>query len=892
MNRKVSNQKKIMFPIKRIMMIPILILTFNNSMCVSADNKTNVDIDSSNTSAGDNLSHNTVKNTISNSLIGNDVEVKLNPDEDTPGPVLANSKSGDLIMYGEPNLYDIMGGEVAVSWWKTINHFVSRRVIENFLNDRLNSSSEFNLGYRKGDKVTVPLNMGYWEGNTIYEKPSGINFTGRTNISSGGFPGGGQPYFEQIIPSMSGDRVKINNGNDYSLMIDAWDIPGRPTLWTNRNFRSALSTNSTTPEHASLVPIFASRYGINSVQYSNESDSYKLTFYGDSSNSQWLEIERLNTTFTPNNKLPFESYIGYYGRYNTFNSGYIGNGKYNWSGYNLSTETGKFTVRGDVNAEQPKDLEVTQKTVPTYEVGDKITSEEIQQNIEYSGYHYASSLDILGENLNYTISSEDVGQNSLSYTLQESLDEVKRTKEFNFEFNVNKEDVITATPKPQSILLGSRTENIVLNELVKDVKFGDKVLGKDDYTVSLQNTLTTNTIGTQTANVLVAYKKDISKTVSIEVPISILWGNTVHLRGSYSKSALALSLLNNGLNYQIVASKGEKTDAGGIHETSGTYYGIEIYSLSNFSSQSGNNLEQIYSKDIDGRVSKADAYQLIESPLDVKVGDIIKIYHRQIRSYPGLLELYTNSIKQMNPNADRHMNNDNLYLQITENGFKILNFNQLNNKSVSIPIYSTKAYLDEHINDYIDLRGYENISVKEFSQYPDTKSSGQKKGRIIIEELLTTGKKVQFEYEVTFTVGEGQLSYSVPELLEFKDFSKSKIEQIVQRKISKNLGISVNDSRGAGKQGNWKLTAQVEQSEDLSPYFIFKDNNSQEKHLNQGAVEIYSQSKQDDPQEPLDIDVSGEWTENTGLLLRVPSKNDLSSQQYSSVITWNLVEGP
>lgn len=817
----------------------------------------------------------------------------LDPNNDTPGSVLANSKSGDLIMYGEPNLYDTMKiGDENVAWPETSTHLLSRRVIENFLNDRLKSSSEFELGYRAGDKITIPLNSGFWEGNTVFDKPSGINFTGRTNISSGGFPGGGQPYFEQIVPSMSEDRVIINNGTDFSIMVDAWDIPNRPSSWTTGNIRSAFSTNSTQPEHASLVPIFASRYGINQTQYNTGNDEYRVKFYGDSSNSQWLEIERLNTTFDPAYQLPFESYIDYYGRYNSFGSRYQGNGKYNWVSGQLITHTGKFTVRGDIQTKIPDELSVVQKMVPTYKVGQKITKEEIQKNIQWSGNNEASSLDILGDDLNYMISSNDVGENSLRFTLQESLDDAKRSIEFNFQFNVEKEEVITATAIPQDILLGEEWEGIDPYDLITNVKLGDQALTKDDYEISVQNSVLTSTVGDKTAKVLITYKKDTGKKLLVDVPISVLWGNTVHLRGAYSKSVIALSLLNKDGNYQITASKGEETDGGRIHETSGTYIGIETYSLSSFNTQLGNNLEQNYSIDIDGRVSKDTAYKLIKSPLSVKIGDVLKIYHKQFRSYPGLVELYTGSVKQANPNGDRHMNNDNLYLQITEDGFKILNFNQLESKSVSIPIYSTQEYLEEHIEDYIDLKGYKNLSVKEFSQYPNTKSSGTQKGKIIVEELLSTGKKVQYEYEVTFTIQEGELTLSAPKILDFQDFSKSKLEQLIQRKKIADLGLSVKDSRGDGKQGGWRVTARVNQSEELAPYLIFRDGNTEDQYLNQGAVEIYSQSKQGESVEPINVEVSGEWTKDTGILLKVPSKNNLSSEKYTSTITWNLVEGP
>lgn len=464
--------------------------------------------------------------------------------------------------------------------------------------------------------------------------------------------------------------------------------------------------------------------------------------------------------------------------------------------------------------------------------------------------------------------------------------------DYIIDIEVEDDSKITATPKSQRINLGSDFSKVSPYDLVTDVKLGSQALNKDDYTVSVQNTVSTDTINDKTAKVLITYKKDPNKTLTLDVPIQVLWGDTVHLLGSYSKSVLALSLFQNGTNYQVITSKGRQTDSGGIHETSGTYLGIETYTLSDFNSQSGTNLKQNYKIDIDGRVSKGEAYKLIESPLTMKEGDVLKIYHRQIRSYPGLVELYINSESQTNPNSNRHMINDDLYLQITKNGFKVLNFNQLKGKTTNIPIYSTEEYLDEHINEYIDLRGYTNISIKEFSQYPNTKASGQQKGKIIVEETSTTGKNVQYEYEVTFTIGEGELTYSAPKTLTFKEFTKSKSEQIIQRMYSGDLGLKISDTRGQGKQGNWRLTAEVNQSEELSPYLIFRDGTSQDKYLNQDAVEIYSQAKQSNPTEPLNVEVSDQWTKDTGILLKVPPKNNLSSKQYTSTITWNLVEGP
>lgn len=448
-----------------------------------------------------------------------------------------------------------------------------------------------------------------------------------------------------------------------------------------------------------------------------------------------------------------------------------------------------------------------------------------------------------------------------------------------------KDESITANPNKQTVNLGSDFSKVSPYNLVKDVKLGNQTLTKDEYTVSIQNTVSTDTVGDKTAKALITYKKDTSKTLSLDVPVEITWGDSIHLRGGYSKSVLALSLIYVGDNLEIRASKGEDVASGSIHDSKDKYFGIDLYNLNN------SLLENYYSKSINGSINLSNAYKEVKSPIKVIEGDIIKIYHKQIRSYPHLLELYTDSVKMV-PNSDEHMVNDDLYFEITSEGFKLLNINHLQTKNPSIPIYSTEEYLDEHISDYIDLKGYPNISVKEFSQYPNTKASGQQKGKIIVEETLTTGKKVQYEYEVTFTIGDGTLTYSVPKTLTFKEFAKSKSEQVIQRKYSGDLGLKISDNRGEGKQGNWRLTAQVSQSEELSPYLIFRDDSLQDKYLNQGATEIYSQAKQSNPTEPLNVEVSGQWTKDTGILLKVPSNNTLSSKQYTSTITWNLVEGP
>lgn len=390
---------------------------------------------------------------------------------------------------------------------------------------------------------------------------------------------------------------------------------------------------------------------------------------------------------------------------------------------------------------------------------------------------------------------------------------------------------------------------------------------------------------------LVTYKKDTSKTLSLDVPVNVLWGNSI-VYGGYdyggSGRTTAAFTLNHGENPYIVASQGKDDDNKEIHSNfrNKKYYEfnwINMINNDNFTI-SENELGDGYIQ-ANGNDLKRDKLKEwgVNQKQEVHYGDVVRAW--QVET--GKNWLYENEQR-----SSYNKGKQSVYYEITKSGYRTLHLNHLETNNVTIPIYSTEEYLDKNIKDYIDLKGYSNISVKEFSQYPNTKASGKQKGKIIVEETLTTCKKVQYEYEVTFTVGDGTLEYSAPKTLTFKEFTKSKSEQIIQRMYSGNLGLKISDNRGEGKQGNWRLTAQVNQSEELSPYLIFRDGTSQDKYLNQGAVEIYSQAKQSNPTEPLNVEVSGQWTKDTGILLKVPPKNSLSSKQYTSTITWNLVEGP
>lgn len=464
--------------------------------------------------------------------------------------------------------------------------------------------------------------------------------------------------------------------------------------------------------------------------------------------------------------------------------------------------------------------------------------------------------------------------------------------DYEVPFTVKDDLKILANPKNQTLNLGSEFSKTSPYDLVTNVTVGNQPLTKDDYTVSVQNSVSTDTVGNKIAKVLITYKKDTSKTFSLDVPVEVKWGNSVvygsNDYGSDGRISAAFTLYT-GATPTIIASQGQNDDNLEIHSSypSQQYYTFNWFDLSNKQifkmNESSSGDKYIKANGNDLKKDKLKEWGTAQTQV-VNYGDVVRAWQTET----GKNWLYENEQKK-NYNDGKN----SVYYEITTSGYRPLHFNQLTPKVGNIPIYSTKQYLDEHVTDYIDLKKYSNISLIGFLEYPNTTSSGEKKAKILVEEALNTGKKVQYEYEVMINVQPGSLTYTFPKTLTFKEFIKSKSEQIVQRKYSGNLGLLIKDNRGSNNQGNWTLTAKASSDlKGIAPYLIYRNEKGADSYLNGMAVPVYTQDKQVSATEPLEIEVSSKWKSTDGILLKIPSKNNLASQEYSTTITWNLVEGP
>ncbi|MGN5996931.1 hypothetical protein ACP6MK_06915 [Enterococcus faecalis] len=549
-------------------------------------------------------------------------------------------------------------------------------------------------------------------------------------------------------------------------------------------------------------------------------------------------------------------------------------------------------------ARGPEKFEVETNSSITVGINEKIDEEFIKKNILKNGN--IDGKEISKESIDIQYSPIDTSHSGLknlivsfkenySNFISRSWDQLEVEKSINITVEDEK---LTADPVSQKTSLGRDISNLDYSKFVTNVKLGNQLLSSDQYKVELINSLATDSIGIRTAQIRVTLKSDTSKAVEVDVPVEVVWGNSI-VFGSYDhqsngRTSAAFTLYTESTP-TIVASQGKNNDNLAIH----SYFSNQQYYTFNWFNLSNKQILKIDESNNGDKYIKASGNELKKDKLKewgtaqnqaVNYGDIVRAWQTETTKN----WLYENEQKQAYNDHKK-----SVYYEITKSGYRPLHFNQLTPKTGKIPIYSTNQYLDEHVTDYIDLTGYSNINVKGFAEYPDTTSSGDKRAKILVEETLTTGKKVQYEYDVTINVEPGTLTYTVPKTLTFKEFTKSKSEQIVQRKYSGSLGLLIKDNRGSNNQGNWTLTAKASSDlKGIAQHLIYRNEKGADSYLNGSAVPVYTQDKQISATEPLEVDVSSKWKSTEGILLKIPSKNNLASQEYSTTITWNLVEGP
>ncbi|EME3582311.1 hypothetical protein QL848_002612 [Enterococcus faecium] len=167
------------------------------------------------------------------------------------------------------------------------------------------------------------------------------------------------------------------------------------------------------------------------------------------------------------------------------------------------------------------------------------------------------------------------------------------------------------------------------------------------------------------------------------------------------------------------------------------------------------------------------------------------------------------------------------------------------------------------------------------------------KQTVKVEISLNSDPAVKVNVDVPVEI-VGTLTIEVPDTLEFQDVKLAKKEQIGQRKTEKPTGFKVTDSRGAGKQGGWYVTAQAITVGEttIDDYLIYKQINGVSENLTD-TVKIHQQEVQDNTEGPMTVDLTSWWTDSSGILLKIPKENTLRpNMDYQATLVFNIIEAP
>ncbi|EOH76743.1 hypothetical protein [Enterococcus malodoratus] len=335
-----------------------------------------------------------------------------------------------------------------------------------------------------------------------------------------------------------------------------------------------------------------------------------------------------------------------------------------------------------------------------------------------------------------------IGDTSGVIQVEETTENGKKlTYDYTIPFTV--EHPIIAKEKNGTTLLGSTVDQLNLTDFVQDVQLGGGALTPDKYIVTLQKPVDLDTVGKKTANLRVALKSNPSNYIDIESIIEVKWGSTIAMGGIdfFSNRTTAAFTLHPGSSKVITASGGNTDENKVIHNH---FENEKYYSFDWFDMKRTSELHLELNK---------NGNQHIEATGDEFMQEALKRWTRQPVNNGDIVHAWTAEKKQYYTENEslKKVEADNYY-EITDQGFKLLNFNKIALKKHTIDYKTSLSELDKNIRKYLDTEQYDSLEVKKFIEYPDTSKQGDAKGIIQVEETTDHGKKLTYDYTVHFLV--------------------------------------------------------------------------------------------------------------------------------------------
>ncbi|MBE9909344.1 WxL domain-containing protein [Enterococcus casseliflavus] len=476
--------------------------------------------------------------------------------------------------------------------------------------------------------------------------------------------------------------------------------------------------------------------------------------------------------------------------------------------------------------------------------------------------------------------------------------------------------------RPQELLLGTSEAQLDLSQMIDKVLFNGNQLDPTDYTVELAEPYTTPIVtGTSNLQLIITYQ---TFSTEVTVPCTIVWGNTINVSGSWWNSNGFRSVGAFTLHPEEGISYVPGQGASSLELAALGQVGNSIFStFSLYKEGDSFNLDKItpyFKFEMNGSETPNNLYEQFigqnggKNLVNAQVGDVVESWHIFKNNQENEDSLLTNRewniLRQSTNTADYTNGNNSVYYEVTSNQFKPLKINQVVvNNDNKIVLNETDENLVNRISEFVDLP--EGVSFVGFTQYPDRVTLGEAVGKIVLEEQLSTGKMIQKEYEITFTVEPGNISISQISDFDFGEITKpsrdirtyakgNEVPRMIIQDYSALTGWSLNVSATSfsNKKGETIPGATIS-LKDIKPVSTSHKwmHIPEELELNEAgrslAVMTNPQHVNGLEQGETVIEMGDEKNgELTGVELTIPAHSSIDSDDYSATITWELVTDP
>ncbi|HDT7284526.1 TPA: hypothetical protein RDU37_001594 [Enterococcus faecalis] len=405
-------------------------------------------------------------------------------------------------------------------------------------------------------------------------------------------------------------------------------------------------------------------------------------------------------------------------------------------------------------------LSIQQEKAIQLKVNQELTSKMIEDAVIINNKLKDSTIEFIPEeNLFQT-----TGEKKVRVKVIEKFDGDSKEIEEPITVSVERVQTITAEPNPQDLILGSDSSMWNKLDFVKLVSIDGKEVDKNGYVVDFVTVPETNTVH-QSQVKLKLSDRWRTKSIFIDVPVNIVWGESILYQTNYSiaieRSAAAFTLHTNSnpiITSAIGLSNGTNNDsrvyAGYGILPQNLYYTFNWFDLSNVPSylmtEEAKGTKYVEANAQDSVGMKLDAWGKNRQQT-VHYGDVVRAW----LAIPDWNWLYHD-----NQRALYNQGKNSVYYEITPTAYKPLKVNLASTKKQKISIGASDKEISNRIDQSIDLP--EGVTAR-FVKFPPRTKLGDSYGVIRVSQKLSTGKTIEYEYSVPFEIVKDQMTVKFKE---------------------------------------------------------------------------------------------------------------------------------